>query len=325
MRCSVPSAQSPVADGGTRPDGLPGMRVLVTGWPSFLHGEATAGDVLAMEAARRALRAAGIRCDLAWSPVLYPGELTLADAEPSRYTHLVFCCGPVHGWQLEQLHRRYAGCRRIAVGVSVISSADPAAAGFHVLLPRDGNGFPPRCDLAGGVTVPPVPVAGIILAPDQPEYGLMGQNEAVSAELGSWLAGRDCARVVLDTRLDTRHWRHATTPAQLEAAIRRLDLVVTTRLHGLVLALKNGVPALAIDPIAGGAKVTAQALAWRWPAVVTARASLQPAALTGPPVLDRADLDRHWQWCLSPSGVDRARTAACGPSLTAGLLAALRS
>lgn len=29
-------------------------RVLVTGWPSFLHGEATAGDVLAMEAVRRA-------------------------------------------------------------------------------------------------------------------------------------------------------------------------------------------------------------------------------------------------------------------------------
>lgn len=32
--------------------------------------------------------------------------------------------------------------------------------------------------------------------------------------------------------------------------LRRLDVVVTTRLHGLVLALKNGVPALAVDPVA---------------------------------------------------------------------------
>lgn len=29
------------------------MRVPVTGWPSFLHGEATAGDVPAMGAVRR--------------------------------------------------------------------------------------------------------------------------------------------------------------------------------------------------------------------------------------------------------------------------------
>jgi hypothetical protein len=31
------------------------MRVLVTGWSSFLDGEATAGDVLSMEAVRDSL------------------------------------------------------------------------------------------------------------------------------------------------------------------------------------------------------------------------------------------------------------------------------
>ncbi len=50
----------------------PAVRVLVTAWPSFLHGEATAGDVLAMNAVRGALTAADIRCDLAWSPVFRP-------------------------------------------------------------------------------------------------------------------------------------------------------------------------------------------------------------------------------------------------------------
>ena len=35
--------------------------------------------------------------------------------------------------------------------------------------------------------------------------------------------------------------------------VSRLEVVVTTRLHGLVLALRAGVPALAIDPAAGRA------------------------------------------------------------------------
>ena len=34
-----------------------------------------------------------------------------------------------------------------------------------------------------------------------------------------------------------------------------MDAVVTTRLHGTVLAIKNGVPPVVIDPIAGGRKV----------------------------------------------------------------------
>jgi hypothetical protein len=293
-------------------------RVLVTGWPSFLHGEATAGDVLAMEAARAALSAAGIGCDLAWSPVLRPGGLTLDDAGPERYTHLVFCCGPLAGWQVRGLHHRYASCRRVAAGVSVIDPSDPAAAGFHAVLPRDGGGQPPARDLAAAVAVPTVPVAGIILASAQPEYGSRARHEGLAADLADWLAGQDCARLALDTRLDSGNWRHAATPAQLESAVRRLDVVLTTRLHGLVLALKNGIPALAIDPVAGGAKVAAQAAAWDWPAV------LVPPAGAGP-VLDRGALGQWWDWCLSGAGRRRARAAAISPAPSlSGLLTALR-
>ena len=53
-------------------------------------------------------------------------------------------------------------------------------------------------------------------------------------------------------------------------------IVVTTRLHGLVLALKNGIPALAIDTVAGGAKVARQAGALGWP-VLTGDALSAPA------------------------------------------------
>ena len=49
-----------------------------------------------------------------------------------------------------------------------------------------------------------------------------------------------------------------------------MDVVLTTRLHGLVLALKHGVPALATDPVAGGAKISRQAETLSWPVIFTA-------------------------------------------------------
>jgi hypothetical protein len=123
-------------------------RVLVVGWPSFIHGEATAGDVLAMEAVAAELDAAEVPYDMAWSPVFRPGGLPLGDADPARYSHLVFACGPLSGPGIEALHQRFAACRRIAVGVSVIDPADPAAAGFHQILARDSPGAAATGDLA---------------------------------------------------------------------------------------------------------------------------------------------------------------------------------
>jgi len=278
------------------------MRVLVTGWPSFLHGEATAGDVLAMEAVRRALAGARVDCDLAWSPVFRPGGLDLDRADPASYTHVVFACGPLHGPQIEELHRRYARCTRVAVGVSVIDPDDPAVTGFDAVLARDAPVEAPRHDLAALPATPSVPVVGVVLAPGQREYGERRLHDRVERELTDWLAARECARLPLDTRLDPRDWRMFGTAAELESVLRRLDLVVTTRLHGLVLALKNGVPALAVDPVGGGAKVTAQARAWSWPAVVTVPEPRGEEA----PVLDAAELGRWWDWTLSPEGAGRA-------------------
>src|SRR5215510_6727287 len=46
-----------------------------------------------------------------------------------------------------------------------------------------------------------------------------------------------------------------------------MDLVLTTRLHGMVLAIKSGVPALAVDSVVGGGKIRRQAEAIGWPYV----------------------------------------------------------
>jgi hypothetical protein len=281
---------------------MTGARVLVTGWSSVLHGEATAGDVLAMRTVERALRVAGISQDTAWSAVMRPpGGLALDDVDPRQYSHLVFACGPASGEALLELHGRFAHCTRIAVGVSVLDPSDPAVTGFHRVIARDRPGAPPRPDLASvapaGATPMP-PVLGVFLTGGQREYGARRRHEDVMDTVGSWLGGLGEGLLDLDTRLDPRDWRLPTTPEQLQAVIARLDTVVTMRMHGLVLALRSAVPVLALDPVEGGGKVTAQARALGWPAVLGS-GDLTPSVL-----------DETLQWCLSTEGRHAARYAA---------------
>jgi hypothetical protein len=261
------------------------MRVLLTGWASFLHGEATAGDVLSLRATGATLAAAGIGHDVAWSPGFRPGARHLPDAPPEDYTHVVFACGPVHGPRVRALHERYAACRRIAVGVSVVDPEDPAVTGFHRVFARE-DGVTPDLSLAASVST--TPVLGVVLAPHQPEYGGAGRHDEVHDALTGWLAGLDCARVPLDTRLAHEDWQRCATPDQFVSAVSKMDAVVTTRLHGLVLGLKAGVPVLAVDPVAGGGKVTAQGKALGWPVVAAEDAG------------DTALLGSRLKWCLSP-------------------------
>lgn len=280
------------------------MRALVTGWFGFLHGEATAGDVGAAAAVSAALDEAGIPHDIGRSPNALIDGPVLDDLSPGDYDHLIFVCGPAHGQQVRDLHARFAHCHRTAVGVSVVDPGDEAVRGFHSVFPRDGATSSPRPDLAAAAPCgPEMPVVGVIRAPDQPEYGDRREHADVHAELALWLTAKNCARVPLDTRLDVSEWGHCATYRQFDALVRRVDLVVTTRLHGLVLALRNGVPAMAVDPVAGGAKVGAQARALGWPAAAVRDRSHDPSVF-------RDRLDALWDWCLSPAARTRAGWAA---------------
>ncbi len=290
-----------------------GVRVLIVGWSSPLHGEATAGDVLAMEAVARRLTAEGIGHDTAWSAVMCPpGGLRLDDVDPTRYTHVLFVCGPASGDPAAEMLDRFPHCRRIAVGVSVVDHADPVLTRLDAVIARDAPGIAARPDLAAHVSSPRVPVVGVYLTGGQQEYGDRRRHEAVVDALTDWLGGLDAALLPLETRLDPRDWRLPSTPGQVSSVIARLDAVVTMRMHGLVLALRAGVPALAIDPISGGGKVSAQATAWEWPAVIGSDdldAGAPGARL----------VDHWWRWCLSTEGRSAAR-ARMGDRPPVGML-----
>lgn len=285
--------------------------VLLTGWVGLEDGEATAGDALATSVVSQRLTREGISHDVAWSRVMCPPDgIGLADVDPRDYTHVVFACGPLHGEPIERLHQRFAHAVRLAVDVTVIDSHDAAVTGFDHVIARDrlhrgadGGVTGTACrDLSALAQTDLVGVVGVFLTHGQGEYGQDRRHEDVVAHLQDWLLTLDVARLPLDTRLDPRDWRHASTPDQLASVVARLDAIVTMRLHGLVIALCAGVPAVAVDPVAGGGKVSAQAAAWGWPAVVTAD-ELTP---------DR--LDEHFAWCCTPRARAMARAAAraCG-------------
>jgi hypothetical protein len=305
------------------------VRVLIIGWSSVVHGEATAGDLLSVEAVAERLRADGVDADLAYSPAVLRaygsrGGLLFEDADevlqldPLKYTHVVWACGPLAGRPVRRVHERFGHARRVAVGVSVLDPADPAVTGFHAVVARDSPAAPPRRDLAARPPVEGLPVVGVYLTRGQGEYGPRRRHDAVAAAVTGWLGGLDAARLELDTRVDPRDWRLPATAEQVLALLTRLDVVVTTRLHGLVLALRAGVPALAIDPVAGGAKVTAQARAWGWPALLAAD-GVTPSSLS-----------TWYDWCTSDAGRQAAARAAAEAPATGtdqldALTAALRS
>ena len=186
-----------------------------------------------------------------------------------------------------------------AVRVTAAVRGDPGRADVGRAA-RDGNGLESTVDLAAQPGHDHVPVVGVVLAPGQPEFGARRHHETVHQSLQDWLARQNAAPLPLDTRLDCSDWRLCSTPDQFAGLVARTDIVITTRLHGLVFALSEGVPVLAVDPIAGGRKVTAQARAWDWPAILSAE------ELTEPDHAHRV-LDRWWAWCCSKQAQALAR------------------
>lgn len=270
------------------------MKVLAAGWFSFEGMGATAGDLLARDLVCEWLEDAGRDYDVAVASP-FTGGVDWQTVDPAAYSEIVFVCGPFgNGWPVTEFLARFSHCRLIGIDLSLLQPLEEWNP-FDVLVERDSSRAA-RPDLTFLSKLPKVPVVGLVLVHHQKEYP-EGAHEAVEVAIDTALSTRDVAVVPIDTRLDI----NATglrTPAQVESLIARMDVVVTTRLHGLVLALKNDVPAVVIDPIPGGAKVLRQARAVGWPHVLVAD------------TLAEGDLDRALDVCLSEAGRELATRSA---------------
>jgi hypothetical protein len=271
------------------------VRVLLTGWFSFDTAEVTAGDLMAKETVHRWLTEGQVDHEVAMAANFRTEhDVDWSTTERSRFSHVVFVCGPAAGELIAQLFERFSHTRRIFVGVSVVGGTDALAP--DVMIERD-SARRVAPDLALGTQTDRVPVVAVVRSHPQPEYGARQRHGDAHRAIDALLLASDVAPVTVDTRLHPYEAHLCGTSGQLESALARVDVVVTTRLHGLVLGLKNGVPVLAVDPIASGGKVAGQAQALDWPAIVN---------------VEDADPDRLrglLAWCLTPEG--NLRAARC--------------
>ena len=284
------------------PSGPPHVhnRALAAGLFSFPTHGATAGDLIACEVVCGWLADAGLEYDVALAPPFTGGRDWRA-LDPRDYSHVVWICGPL-GASTEafsRLRTRFPPEGRRWIGVN-LSMIDPVAEWnpFDVLLERDSDRRE-RPDLAFAAKRTLVPVVGLVqVEPFTPLFPERDRQEDARVAVRRLAYSRPAAVVEIDTRLDVANASGLRSSAEVETLISRMDAVVTTRLHGLALALVNGVPAVAVDPVAGGDKITAQARAIDWPCAFA---------------VDEASdevLEQAFRFALSPEARERVQASA---------------
>ncbi len=267
------------------------MRALLAGWFSFEHMGATAGDLLARDLARDWLERAGHSCDIAVAPP-FSGGVDWRTVDPAQYTHVVFVCGPFgNGWPVTEFLERFAGRRLVGLNLTML---DPLEVWnpFDLLLERDSSATA-RPEISFLSEQAHVPVVGVVLVHPQTEYK-GGLHQVANDAIRRLMASRSMAVVPIDTRLDLNS-TGLRNAAEVESLIARMDVVLTTRLHGAVLALKNGVPPVVIDPIAGGAKIQRQMETIGWPVFFVADS------------ISDQDLQKAFEYCLTEEARRNAR------------------
>jgi hypothetical protein len=271
------------------------MKALLAGWFSFEHMGATAGDLLARDVVCEWLSRAECPYDIALARP-FKGGVDWTCVDPKEYSHLIFVCGPFgRSWQITSFLEHFSGCRMIGINLSMLESLE-AWNPFDLLLERDSSRTA-RPDLSFLSREAKVPVVGVVLIDVQPEYGEQDVHQSANEAILSLVAARNVAAVRIDTRLDVNS-TGLRTPAEIESLIARMDVVLTSRMHGLALSLKNGVPVVAVDPVHGGAKVKRQAETLRWPCIFT------------PETATRECLQRAYDFCLGDEARTKARACA---------------
>lgn len=260
-----------------------GRPVLVAWYGSF-EGHGTLGDLRSLEAVVSHLVALGHTVLHATAASLdIPGarRVEWTEIAPDMVRAVVFVCGPIlrHHPQTQAFFSHFAAATVGGVGVSLLPPGDEGHVNpFTFVLARQG-----AKEVHGDVAVvAPLPdavpkrnrpttdrlVVGLSLRGAQYEYGAnVCQHIEAEAHFSALIERLATDRSVETVVLENHLVRAGKSPEAIEAAYRSCDLVLTTRFHGAVTALRAGVPFLAIDQIVGGAKVHPLLAPLGWPAL----------------------------------------------------------
>jgi hypothetical protein len=281
--------------------------VLIAWWGAMKNGGETIGDVRAVRNVAHLVRDMGfdfaIATDCPYDDLTGLPLVDWREEPPERWNIVIFVCGPVIGTapQFISFIERYQPSIKVGLGVSLLPVASPGAHNpFDFILVRDGGDRATWGDLAlpdsvaPRETIAPRPV-GLCLRGLQGEYGPDACLDEQAGRLAHAIAAEIGGEIVT---LDTRLKKHLSICDAIIRDFDRCGTIITTRMHGGMLALVRGIPFVAIDQVRGGAKVTGVLQPLGWKLILPAETTPQSAGaevvrkLTAPDILQ--DL-RHAQ------------------------------
>ena len=182
---------------------------------------------------------------------------------------LAFVCGPiVYNRELVDFLSVHRRAKKLAVGVSVIARQHAMTELFDFIIARDGT-HEQHFDIAVVDYEPPAlrnrrfTKVGLCLRGAQSEYGRnICQNEKSDGMLRGLAHELNLETLEIDTVIGPDN-----SPSQILEKFEAVDIILTTRLHGSLFGLSKAKPIIAVDQIAGGAKVTSVLNAIEWPYV----------------------------------------------------------
>ncbi len=261
----------------------------------------TVGDIECLNITGRWLKDLGIPYDVA--PYAedvrraIPGALDPRNVDPHFYSHLIVICGPCwKDWfRIRKIDlSRFSHCVRIGLNLTMIDPVENWNP-FDVLIERDSNRVR-RPDMTFIESTQNVPVVGRCLAPRPRDkhYESRERCEEANRAINELIERKNLAVIDIDTRWpSSRNTAGQKNANQVVSLMKRVDVMLTTRLHGMVFSIKSGVPVIAVDFISGGEKLSAQSRAIDWPMTVLAEKAT-------PEWMDQA-----FEWCLSSQAYER--------------------
>jgi hypothetical protein len=263
-------------------------RKMLVAWYGSFFQNGTVGDYLAVNSLTRFLEENNFEFDCA-SYKAFEGlkgkTLTLDEIIPEQYDVIIFCCGPIlkNHPHLSNLFEKFKHAYKIGISVSLLPQDhfnyyNP----FDYVLARENNEinyediavlavstFEKKRHKRGRITV------GLALRNEQFEYGVENckyiEANGYIKKLADKLTEKKEAKVnrlhdvfrdpnkaiqqeniiEIENHLERSH----RTPSEIEGLYNECDIILTTRFHGSILALRNNIPFIAIDQIENGAKV----------------------------------------------------------------------
>ena len=242
-------------------------KIIIAGW--FSHAVATFGDTQAMDLVTKWLSFNNFDYDISASKNSRVNGTPINEINFEDYDTLIYICGPWLGDQhFNLLGKNFMHHKNRIKKIGVNLSVRDDNHGFDMLLPRDFFNIKNPDLVFGAQSGHSTPVVGFFMVHGQLEYGKLQRHNLVRQRIKEYFTQTNCYVIELCTHDTHGKLSKFNNVQELESIIRKCDYIITTRMHGLVYSLKNNMPVLAIDCIAGGAKVTAQAEAVGWPAIL---------------------------------------------------------